>query len=267
MNKKTSFHQGRLLALFCALIFYGPTFGQSTDLQVIATNGSYAETPQLSMSWTVGQISTSTESGGAFIATQGFQQSFSLLLALPVELLDFTATKREKTVELDWQTASERNNAGFAIERSDNGGSWEQIGYMAGRGNSNVFLDYGFVDHEPFMGNNYYRLKQIDLDGQYEYSSTQHVLFTVNNNAILSVYPNPSSGQFTIGINNLDEKWAMVQLFTSSGVLIWQQSFSSGEMPAYWEKEFILEQREMYFIVSQVGEAISSKKVAVVKKD
>ena len=267
MNKKTTIHQGRLLASFCAFLFYGLTFAQSTDLQVLGANGGYVVTPQLSMSWTVGEISTSTESNGAIMMTQGFQQSFPLLLALPVELLDFSARKIEKTVELNWQTASERNNAGFEIERADNGGDWEPIGYVEGNGTSNVFLDYAFVDREPFMGNNYYRLKQIDLDGQYDYSSMRHVLFTANNNAALSVYPNPSSGQFTIGINNPDGKRAVVQLFTSSGALIWKQSFSSGEMPPYWEKEFTLEQREMYFIVSQIGEEISSKKIAVVKKE
>jgi hypothetical protein len=267
MNKKQTKHQRGLLTLFCSFIFYGLAFAQYTDLQVIATDGGCAESPQLRMSWTVGQISTSTASGGAIIATQGFQQSFPLLSALPVELLDFTATKIEKTVELNWQTASERNNVGFEIERSSNDQNWEVIGFVEGRGNSFETQDYSFIDTAPNIGNNYYRLKQVDFDGHYEYSSIRHILFTANNKSALSIYPNPNGGQFTVGINNPDGKRAVVQLFTSSGALIWKESFFNGEMPPYWEKEFILEQREMYFIVSQIGEEISSKKVAVIKKD
>jgi hypothetical protein len=263
MNKKTSFHQGRFLALFCALIFYGPTFGQSTDLQVIATNGGYAETPELSMSWTVGQISTSTESGGAFIATQGFQQSFSLLLALPVELLDFTATKLESKVELFWQTALEWNSAGFAIERSDNDISWESIGYVKGIGNSNVSLDYTFLDYEPLMGNNYYRLRQIDLDGQIEFSSVCHVLFTEKKPSKLIVYPNPNNGRFTLSVYNPAGDRAVVEVFTNMGNLVWEQSFARDEMPKFWKKDLYLNQRQMYYVVSRIGNEVSTQKVVV----
>jgi hypothetical protein len=264
MNKKTTNHQRGLLTLCCAFLFYGLAFAQSTDLQVIATDGGYATSPQLSMSWTVGQISTSTESGGAFIATQGFQQSFPLLLALPVELLDFSARKIDKTVELSWQTASERNNAGFAIERSDNSGSWEQIGYVEGNGTSNVFLDYAFVDLEPFMGNNYYRLRQIDLDGQFDYSPVRHVIFTETAATILSVYPNPNNGRFTLSINNPAGERAVVEVFTSTGNLVWEQNFARDEMPEFWKKDFHLDQWQLYYVVSRVGKAVATQKVVVI---
>lgn len=253
-----------LIMPFC---FLWNEYTQSRELQVVSTGGGYAEIPQLSMSWTIGEISTSTQSNSSIITTQGFQQSFPLLLSLPVELLDFDAQKIDKTVELNWQTASERNNAGFDLERSGNAGDWEPIGYVEGHGNSNELQQYSYLDKEPVSGYNYYRLKQIDLDGEYEYSSICYVLFTGNTTAGLNVYPNPNSGQFTISINNPAGKRAVLQLFTSFRSLIWKQHFSIGEMPKHWEKEFTLEQGEMYFIVSQVGGELLKEKVVVINKD
>jgi hypothetical protein len=267
MHKKPKRLPKCILTLLCLFVFYGMSYTQSRELQVVSTGGGYAEMPQLSMSWTIGEISTSTQSNSSIITTQGFQQSFPLLLSSPVELLDFDAQKIDKTVELNWQTASERNNAGFDLERSGNAGDWEPIGYVEGHGNSNELQQYSYLDKEPVSGYNYYRLKQIDLDGEYEYSSICYVLFTGNTTAGLNVYPNPNSGQFTISINNPAGKRAVLQLFTSSGSLIWKQHFSIGEMPKHWEKEFTLEQGEIYFIVSQVGGELLKEKVVVINKD
>jgi hypothetical protein len=264
MYKRKSDLRTGWLAILCYFIFYGITVAQTNDLQVVAVGGGYSITPQLSMSYTIGEISISTQSNTSLITTQGFQQSFPLGSILPVELLDFSAQKIDQTVELNWETASERNSAGFALERSENSYDWKTIGYEESQGNSNGQQRYSYLDRDPLAENNYYRLKQIDLDGQYEYSSIRHVLFTTNNNSSLNVYPNPSSGQFTISISNPDRKRAEVRLYTSTGSLIWKQIFSSGEMPEHWKKEFRLEQREMYFVVSQIGKEISSKKVAVI---
>ena len=141
------------------------------------------------------------------------------------------------------------------------------IGYVESQGNSTVLRLYSFPDKVPFPGNNYYRLKQIDLNGQYEYSAVRHILFEESNKVSISAYPNPSTGQFTIGINNPKGKSAIIQLYTSSGSLIWTQEFVQQEMPVYWTKEFNLEQRELYYVVSQVGEEITFKKIVIIKKD
>lgn len=119
--------------------------------------------------------------------------------ALPVELLSFNAEKNPRTVNLAWSTASEINNDFFLVERSVAGRDFETIGKLPGAGNSQGLLRYEFVDHQPGMGTNYYRLRQVDFDGQFEYSDIRAVQFEVVENQI-SVYPNPVN----TGLLNID---------------------------------------------------------------
>ena len=89
---------------------------------------------------------------------------------LPIELLHFTAEIAEKFVKLNWATASEINNDFFTLERSTDMRNIEVIGHTPGAGNSNTVLRYSYTDHDPHPGISYYRLKQTDYDGSYEYS-------------------------------------------------------------------------------------------------
>jgi subtilisin family serine protease len=94
--------------------------------------------------------------------------------ALPVELISFQSYMNEDKVVLEWQTATEINNYGFEVERKIDleDSEWENIGFVAGNGNSNSPKIYEFVDENPPLGNLEYRLKQIDTDGSFEYYST-----------------------------------------------------------------------------------------------
>lgn len=90
--------------------------------------------------------------------------------ALPIELISFNAKQNGEIVKLTWETASETNNEKFEIERLEYLDNWEVIGTVAGAGFSNTYLLYTFNDLYPIKGPSYYRLKQIDYDGGYEYS-------------------------------------------------------------------------------------------------
>ncbi len=110
---------------------------------------------------------------------------------LPVTFTSFTAAKNNSSVSLKWQTASEINSSYFSIERSTNGtAGFKEIGRTAAKGFSELVQDYSFEDIAPSAGGNYYRLKQVDLNGQYTYSKTIFLDFSGARNAIL-VYPNP----------------------------------------------------------------------------
>ena len=87
---------------------------------------------------------------------------------LPITLKDFTAKKKNNTVELAWSTSSEINNEYFVLERSANGNVYVLLGKVNGAGNSTRDLDYSFIDASPLNGNNYYKLTQYDFDGKSE---------------------------------------------------------------------------------------------------
>ena len=92
-------------------------------------------------------------------------------LLLPIDLLSFSGYNQDKKNYLNWVTASEKNNSGFIIERSPTGLQFEPIGNVEGNGTTNQNSDYRFIDVKPFEGVNYYRLKQLDENEQFTYSS------------------------------------------------------------------------------------------------
>ncbi|RYZ50750.1 MAG: T9SS type A sorting domain-containing protein, partial [Sphingobacteriales bacterium] len=126
---------------------------------------------------------------------------------LPVKISAFTATIDGATTRLDWTTLMELNNQGFAIERSANSRDWKEIGFVnsfADQGNSNEQLDYTSYDRKPMSGINYYRLKQVDLDGKFYYSEIRKVTFGDAKDRI-TIYPNPAVDRVHIVVEDWDE--------------------------------------------------------------
>ncbi|MFK7950948.1 MAG: zinc-dependent metalloprotease [Saprospiraceae bacterium] len=120
--------------------------------------------------------------------------SISFGAVVPVELIDFRAEKAENTSALQWATATEINNKGFQVERSQDGRNFETIGFVEGHGTTVQMHYYDFVDNTPFDGTNYYRLKQIDTDGRFEYSKVKIVVFENSLEKTVALYPNPTQG-------------------------------------------------------------------------
>lgn len=112
---------------------------------------------------------------------------------LPVSWLSFVANANGKDAELNWVTASEINNKGFEVERSFNGVEFETIGFVKGNGNNASMSKYNFTDARVLEINRgsdvYYRLKQVDFDGNFEYSKV--VLLGSEEGSDISLYPNP----------------------------------------------------------------------------
>ncbi len=118
---------------------------------------------------------------------------------LPIKLVNFMATEvNNRYVKLNWQTASEVNNDYFTIERSQNGNSWKKVIDIDGMGNSSSLLSYSTIDDNSDIGVSYYRLKQTDFDGQFEYSKIISVNLGTLENSELEIYPNPTNSQITI---------------------------------------------------------------------
>jgi hypothetical protein len=156
-----------------------------------------------------------------------------LYVSLPVELIAFTAVPEEKTVQLSWSTATEHNNSHFDIQRSADSRNWDNIGSVAGKGNTTETQKYQFTDDKPLPGLNFYRLLQVDFDGSQEASNILQVKMERASLAF-SVFPNPVlSDVVQIEFPEMDAA-AHVRLFDLQGRLLREWSFEvegSGRFP------------------------------------
>ena len=108
-------------------------------------------------------------------------------IALPVNLIYFTGKNVNKTNVLKWATANERNNYGFDVERSTDGQNFSSIGFVRGAGSSSSTQNYTFEDSQVEKGTTYYRLKQIDTDNRFEYSTI--IALQANGKTKVKIYP------------------------------------------------------------------------------
>ncbi len=114
---------------------------------------------------------------------------------LPIELLSFDAKPNGSVVDLTWETASEKNNDYFTIEKTKDGSNFETVEKVNGAGNSTSLLNYSAIDTHPYEGVSYYRLKQTDYNGDFTYSNLVSIEFKSNSEFSFNVYPNPNAGE------------------------------------------------------------------------
>jgi hypothetical protein len=121
---------------------------------------------------------------------------------IPVELIDFKARKAKSAVEVQWSTATELNNKYYSIERSSDAKSFEKIGEISVYGNSQTIRNYTFMDEKPLNSVNYYRLRQVDLDGKETVYKTVSVHF--GKNGATKIYPTVVKDNINIELNTAD---------------------------------------------------------------
>ncbi len=121
-----------------------------------------------------------------------FGSVFTVNYIIPVELILFNALVKGNNILLIWATASESDNYGFEIERSLNSTNWRSIGFVPGHGTTTIPQLYSFTDKNIDIGAYYYRLKQVDLNGSFEYSNTIEVVVgTPKQYSLGQNFPNP----------------------------------------------------------------------------
>jgi hypothetical protein len=117
---------------------------------------------------------------------------------LPVELTMFEANVLENSIQLNWQTATELNNEKFEIETSEDGHVFRKIGEVKGGGTTLELQNYSFEILNIESGNHYYRLKQIDADGGFEYSAILEITIENTFGSNIKIYPNPAQSELII---------------------------------------------------------------------
>lgn len=195
-----------------------------TDLRIAHWNGYEWENVYDATTSVSGSCS-GTSSGS--ISTTSIITSFSpftfgsksaVLNPLPIELLDFSARLNEDHVVLQWLTASEIDNDYFTIEKSVDGMVYEEVTKVAGAGTSMSTQNYQALDEEPYTGVSYYRLKQTDMNGEFEYSAVETVTYLKP--SVSRVYPNPvTDRQLHIDMVGSEGQQLELILYSQLGVM------------------------------------------------
>jgi hypothetical protein len=127
---------------------------------------------------------------------------------LPVSLINFSASAESQNVRIEWSTASEINSDYFLVERSSNGEKFTSVGAVKASGNSSQNNYYNLTDDHPLSKHSYYRLKQVDFNGDVWYSKVEAVDF--ENEILISIFPNPASEILNINISGRKNQESLI---------------------------------------------------------
>ncbi|PKP43649.1 MAG: hypothetical protein CVT95_12000, partial [Bacteroidetes bacterium HGW-Bacteroidetes-12] len=211
-----------------------------------------------------------------YIAVDGFAGSdcdFDITIIgavnppLPIELISFNATcaPTNGAVDLKWLSASEINNDFYTIERSSDAINFEVVATIKGAGNSNNINSYFFRDMNALDGISYYRLKQTDFNGNFEYFHIE-VVNCVNSTNGISLYPNPANNEFTIQLEGEKGNEISIEMYNSIGqqvmskIFILQDKFFSEQIDV---NEF---DQGIYFVNIKTGNLLTSRKLIIDRK-
>jgi hypothetical protein len=215
---------------FASIVDQNRTFTTTAQLNVFrgpSGTVSFPATAQNSFTITGGgnlENSVQTNVGAGACVTYEYAGG----IILPISLTSFSASTPDGVSSLlNWETASELGNKGFAVERSTDSRNFSEIGFVNTKatnkeGVSYEKLSYEYRDMEPLQGQNYYRLKQEDINGKSTYSGIVKV--QIGKQAGLSVYPNPADRYILISSQGLSK----VSIYSVQGALVLQQTAKDG---------------------------------------
>lgn len=145
----------------------------------------------------------------------------SLMYALPIKLTSFQVTCSEGKSILKWSTASELNNDYYILYRSIEGKIWEPVSKILGSGNSLSIKNYSVIDYAPFPNISYYKLLQMDFNGNSEYSAIVWINSCSKKNIQILLYPNPTQNIVNFKSPSKFPEEYTLSIFNSNGVLIY----------------------------------------------
>ncbi len=185
---------------------------------------------------------------------------------IPVELTSFTANVNDSEVLLNWTTATELNNSGFDVERNS-GEGFIAVGFVPGFGTTTEFRSYSFTDSDVQAGTYTYRLKQVDLDGTFEYSDEIEVEVIAPSEFILEQnYPNPFNPTTTIKYQIPELSFVTIKVFDVLGneiVTLLNEEKPVGSYEVEFDGKGL--PSGIYFYQLQSGNFIGTKKMILLK--
>ncbi|MEZ4828701.1 MAG: T9SS type A sorting domain-containing protein [Bacteroidia bacterium] len=177
------------------------------------------------------RLSASSDASSITLVDWAYQDNGGTILTgdtgtpTPIKLLSFEVRSLQNAIALQWETAREENFDGFSLERAEGGGVFTEIAWIPGSGNSTTPRTYHFRD-EAIVENKsyYYRLRSVDLDGSYEYSSVVEIVFNNLGFTVKDPYPNPVTEKaFTIEVQSVEAENIQLRLFANDGRLVHEQ--------------------------------------------
>lgn len=165
------------------------------------------------------QATSSTIGGpGGVGAATVYMNCSACSIGLSVNLFNFDANLINRETVLDWSTENENNAAYFGLERSQNGLEFKEIGQRAAAGNSTSLINYQTIDKDPYIGVSYYRLRMVDIDGFYTYSSTK----TIYNAPfeLINLYPNPAENELFLQIGSPRNMDVKLEIYDNLGKIV-----------------------------------------------
>lgn len=191
--------------------------------------------------WTFNWTSPSTYSGGTtfYVAINStnndgtssgdhiFAKTFSASV-LPVKFLSFDAVAKNNLVQLKWETATEINSSNFVIEKSADAKNWNAIGTVNAAGNSSNNQQYSYTDEEQVSS--YYKLKQVDLDGKFDYSKIVYATINSVKNT-MNIYPMPANNSINISSDKFKNtnNTVSVKIIDLKGKIVGERTFDKNE--------------------------------------
>jgi len=190
---------------------------------------------------------------------------------VPVELISFSSFISENIVSLNWTTATELNNHGFEVERSLNNKSWATIGFREGKGTTSEPQQYSYSDQlsDIAVSKLYYRLKQIDFSGSYEYSNVVEVEILPKTFSLNQNFPNPFNPSTHIQYEISSRQFVSLKVFDVLGKEV--ATLVNEEKPVgTYKVEFNAELNVnpasgVFFYQLKVGDYVATKKMVLMK--